>query len=101
MARGSVQDASATISTTSVVVLAEDATRTGLFLANPMSSGVVIAFNLTGGTAAIGGAGSFVLQAQTSQLFDAFVPHQAITAISNVSAAAVTVQFMQGGIPRQ
>lgn len=97
MARGVIQDASASIgSGSSVTLLAADGNRTFLFIANGHATQTV-GVNLSGGTALIGGAGTITLAAGGSLLFDFGVPTNAITAIASGSATPVCVQYMQGG----
>lgn len=91
MVRNKLTDASTTLSSSSVPILAADSLRGMLLIHNP-SAAASVAVNLTGGTAAISTAGSVTLGPLATLLFQDAVPTSAVSAISNSTAVPITVQ---------
>ena len=86
----SVAALSNSVSTT-VLAAATYGVRNFLMLSNP--SAVTIWINLSGGTAAANGLGSFALTAGSTIKFSVFVPTNAITAIAASTTPTFTVQY--------
>jgi len=94
--RGLVSDRSVIVTSGSgaaTPVLAADASRCYLLLANP-DVALPIYINLAGGTALPHASGSFALAPQTSIQFADFVPTGAITAVTSGGTPILTIITM-------
>src|SRR5262249_24260770 len=96
LTKSPIVDASAALSGTSAVVLAENPTRQFLFLANTDASIVIwVRVNQAGATsaAAANAAGSFSLAAGAHKEISEFVPTGAISAIAASGTPNLTVYW--------